>query len=101
MLRHRGGDVGRAARGRVCGPGAEQLVTDPEGLTAPRCRLCGRLIHDQASRARGVGPVCARRSQAHSGTPASLPTPRATHGPPIPSQTELPLTPHQPAFWSP
>lgn len=64
----------------------------------PRCGLCGRLLRDPASRARGLGPVCARRSQSRSARrpslqPAALPI-RAIHG-----QAQLPPAPEQCGLW--
>ncbi|WP_263165438.1 DUF6011 domain-containing protein [Streptomyces sp. SCSIO ZS0520] len=76
----------------------ERLPGDPPPgrLTAPRCGLCGRVLADPASRARGYGPRCARRL-----TPpprrATIPAPR-TDG--VPGQTELPLVDLQPTLWS-
>ncbi|MFI2078658.1 DUF6011 domain-containing protein [Streptomyces triculaminicus] len=66
----------------------------------PRCGLCGRVLTDQASRARGVGPVCARRSQSHTAARVPRSGPLFTPITDIPGQTELPLAPHQPTLWS-
>ncbi|MFD6587291.1 DUF6011 domain-containing protein [Streptomyces anulatus] len=31
---------------------------------SPRCTVCGRLLRDPASRARGIGPVCHRKTRS-------------------------------------
>jgi len=63
-----------------------------------RCR-CGRPLRDPVSRARGLGPVCARRLGLATRHPPAI---RATDAPvePMPGQTELPLIDHQPTLWS-
>lgn len=58
--------------------------------------VCGRLLRDPASIARGLGPVCNRRL---NGPPVVVRAP-ATDQKPIPGQTELPLQPMQPTLWS-
>ncbi|MGW6531416.1 DUF6011 domain-containing protein [Streptomyces venezuelae] len=63
-----------------------------------RC-VCGRLLADPVSRGRGLGPVCARRLQGRTARRSALPRPAVTPDP-IPGQTELPLTDHQPTLWS-
>lgn len=60
------------------------------------CRVCGRLLRTERSRAAGVGPVCRRASQPR--TAARIPTPVPEHH--IDGQTELPLLPMQPTLWS-
>ncbi|MEV8353159.1 DUF6011 domain-containing protein [Streptomyces niveus] len=62
------------------------------------CRVCGRRLRTEASRARGAGPVCwrATRPPVHRPPTADL----AARPEPIPGQTELELTPHQPTLWS-
>lgn len=69
------------------------LVSSAPAL--PRCGLCGRVLADPVSRARGVGPVCFRASGGR--TAPRVPVPEAG---PIPGQTELPLVEHQPSLWS-
>ncbi|MEU3976861.1 DUF6011 domain-containing protein [Streptomyces bacillaris] len=65
-------------------------------MTGPRCRVCGRRLRSARWRARGIGPVCARRNQSQ---PAPrIPTPTPDHH--IPGQDELPLVHHQPTLWS-
>ncbi|WP_424863077.1 DUF6011 domain-containing protein [Streptomyces sp. MMS24-I29] len=69
----------------------------------PTCRVCGRRLADPASRARGIGPTCARATGAHTRphlltSTHHLPTPRPDHH--IDGQTELPLIHHQPTLWS-
>ncbi|WP_398904093.1 DUF6011 domain-containing protein [Streptomyces sp. 840.1] len=60
------------------------------------CRVCGRLLRTERSRAAGVGPVCRRASTGR--TAARIPTPPpADH---VPGQTELPLAHLQPTLWS-
>lgn len=71
---------------------------------AARCALCGRLLADPASRARGLGPVCFRRSGGRPGPRALRPRPPGAPGvpvPEIPGQAELPLSPRQTSLWSP
>ncbi|MFB7845479.1 DUF6011 domain-containing protein [Streptomyces sp. NPDC056053] len=65
-------------------------------MTAPSCRVCGRLLRSETSRARGVGPTCHRRTGGHTGP--HIPTPRPDHH--VPGQAELPLIHHQPTLWS-
>ncbi|WP_443034222.1 DUF6011 domain-containing protein [Streptomyces sp. BE147] len=63
-------------------------------MTTPSCRACGRLLRSAASRARGLGPVCARRTRSHT-------APAAPAFDPIPGQTEITLPPMQTALtWS-
>ncbi|MFJ3258471.1 DUF6011 domain-containing protein [Streptomyces sp. NPDC086771] len=65
-------------------------------MTAPACRVCGRPLRSEASRARGVGPICHRRT--HGRAAVRIPTPPADHH--VPGQVELPLVHHQPTLWS-
>ncbi|MER6607335.1 DUF6011 domain-containing protein [Streptomyces sp. NPDC000927] len=65
-------------------------------MTAPSCRVCGRLLRSEKWRARGIGPVCARATGAC--TRPHIPTPRPDHH--IDGQSELPLVHHQPTLWS-
>jgi hypothetical protein len=53
--------------------------------TPARC-LCGRLLADPASRARGLGPVYFRRLRGHT-----APSPRAAPEPEIPGQLAIPV----------
>ncbi|MFE7626067.1 DUF6011 domain-containing protein [Streptomyces sp. NPDC057509] len=62
----------------------------------PCCRVCGRLLRTEQSRALGVGPVCDRRTRAR--TAPRIPTPRPEHH--IDGQEELPLVHLQPTLWS-
>ncbi|MFF1499719.1 DUF6011 domain-containing protein [Streptomyces sp. NPDC058316] len=70
----------------------------PPDSTAPppRCAACRRLLRSQASRARGLGPHCARLLRGHTGAFTGLPAADI----PIPGQTELLLRPMQPTLWS-
>lgn len=63
-----------------------------------RC-ACGRLLADPVSRARGLGPVCAKRLQGRTARPPRITSP-TTDPEPIPGQTELQLVDHQPTLWS-
>ncbi|MET7788102.1 DUF6011 domain-containing protein [Streptomyces sp900116325] len=74
----------------------KRTLSPDSTVLPPRCCSCGRLLRSQASRARGLGPYCARalRGRIAPRTPASV------VDPPIPGQTELPLQPHQPSLWS-
>ncbi|MFJ1695723.1 DUF6011 domain-containing protein [Streptomyces sp. NPDC088252] len=58
----------------------------------PSCRVCGRPLRSQASRARGVGPTCHRRTRGHT-----APRTAVTHTEPEinPEQIELPFPPMQ------
>ncbi|MFJ6319679.1 DUF6011 domain-containing protein [Streptomyces californicus] len=64
-------------------------------MTGPSCRVCGRRLRSEKTRARGIGPVCARRTRQ---TTPHIPTPTPDHH--IPGQDELPLVHHQPTLWS-
>ncbi|MGW9299395.1 DUF6011 domain-containing protein [Streptomyces cyaneofuscatus] len=65
-------------------------------MTTAVCRVCGRRLRSAQWRARGIGPVCARRTRQQ---PAPhIPTPAPDHH--IPGQAELPLVHHQPTLWS-
>ncbi|MEV8474879.1 DUF6011 domain-containing protein [Streptomyces sp. NPDC051173] len=65
---------------------------------AARCGLCGRLLADPASRARGLGPVCFRRSRGRTGHRVS-PLPVLAAVPETAGQEQLPLVPEQPGLW--
>lgn len=65
-------------------------------MTAPSCRVCGRRLADPTSRARGVGPVCAKA--AGERTAPRIPSPRPDHH--VPGQTELDLAYRQVTLWS-
>ncbi|MEV5681000.1 DUF6011 domain-containing protein [Streptomyces sp. NPDC052179] len=45
----------------------------PAVADSRRCTVCGRNLTDAASRARGTGPVCARKTRT---APLPLPPPR-------------------------
>ncbi|MFF9684571.1 DUF6011 domain-containing protein [Streptomyces bacillaris] len=60
--------------------------------------MCGRRLRSARWRARGIGPVCARRNQPTHQPGPHIPTPAPDHH--IPGQTELPLAHHQPSLWS-
>jgi hypothetical protein len=62
-----------------------------------RCLVCGRrLVRPSPT---GLGPVCARRRSATARKPVAI-RPADARSEPIPGQTELPLTDHQPTLWS-
>lgn len=62
-----------------------------------RCLACGRrLVRPSPT---GLGLVCARRLGATARKPAVI-RPADASPDPIPGQTELPLTDHQPTLWS-
>ncbi|WP_413927901.1 DUF6011 domain-containing protein [Kitasatospora albolonga] len=66
-------------------------------VTAVVCRVCGRRLRSETWRARGIGPVCARRTRSGPGR-----TPTTTDTEPIPGQQEIPLPPMQHTLtWSP
>ncbi|WP_405703030.1 DUF6011 domain-containing protein [Streptomyces sp. NBC_01383] len=70
-------------------------------VPAPSCRVCGRVLRSDASRARGVGPVCFRAPGGRTAIrvrAARIPTPTPDHH--VPGQTELPLQILQPTLWS-
>ncbi|MEU2134953.1 DUF6011 domain-containing protein [Streptomyces sp. NPDC018352] len=71
------------------------MIPIPSASAAPSCRVCGRLLRSETSRARGVGPICHRRTH---GTAPRIPTPHPDHH--VPGQTELDLFTHQPTLWS-
>ncbi|MFF2502149.1 DUF6011 domain-containing protein [Streptomyces sp. NPDC058067] len=75
-------------------------VALPEPSDAPRCRLCGRVLRSEGSRAVGLGPRCARRLSGRTAARASPAAPTATPVPHIPRQTALPLQPFQPTLES-
>ncbi|MEV6081747.1 DUF6011 domain-containing protein [Streptomyces sp. NPDC052069] len=57
--------------------------------------MCGRRLRSAASQARGLGPVCARRTRSHT-------APAGPEFDPIPGQIEIPLPPMQHHLtWSP
>lgn len=61
------------------------------------CRVCGRPLRTQTSRARGAGPVC----WAATNSPVHRPVAAATTAEVHPRQAELPLPPIQTALtWS-
>ncbi|MEU9333175.1 DUF6011 domain-containing protein [Streptomyces sp. NPDC048290] len=62
--------------------------------TPVRCP-CGRLLHDPASRARGVGPVCFRRLSGHTAPRIHIPAPNMA-SPHIPGQLAIPIQPRLP-----
>lgn len=76
----------------------------------PLCALCGRLLRDPASRARGFGPVCWRRAQPRVRPPAHwrpryrgrrvVIVPGPDTWPTVPGQTELPLPVQTALTWS-
>lgn len=66
--------------------------------TPVKC-VCGRLLRDPVSRARGIGPICAKRLQART-APRPRPPAPSTGREPIPGQDELPLVEIQPTLWS-
>ncbi|MFF8716196.1 DUF6011 domain-containing protein [Streptomyces sp. NPDC015184] len=65
-------------------------------MTGPSCRVCGRRLADPASRARGIGPICAKAAKARAAV--HIPTPHPPEH--VPGQAELPLIHHQPTLWS-
>ncbi|MEU1494320.1 DUF6011 domain-containing protein [Streptomyces sp. NPDC005776] len=60
----------------------------------PRCRACGRLLHTEASRAAGIGPVCGKPAQKHTAPRPA--TPDNIH----PGQLEVPLAIQSALTWS-
>lgn len=72
----------------------------PPPATGPRRCVCGRLLRDPVSRARGLGPTCWRRLRGDSRPRRAPAAPPATPVPVIDGQTELPLTEQQPTLWS-
>ncbi|MFD8771374.1 DUF6011 domain-containing protein [Streptomyces sp. NPDC059916] len=88
MAAFRSGTGERSARA----PGAD--------ADAPRCAACGRLLADPASKARGLGPHCARRLGGRRAARASPAAPTTAPVPHIPGQTALPLQPFQPTLES-
>lgn len=74
--------------------------TPPPPAPGSRRCLCGRLLTDPASRARGLGPTCFRRLHGHTAPRRTPTTPPTTPAPVIDGQTELPLREHQPTLWS-
>ncbi|MEU8829400.1 DUF6011 domain-containing protein [Streptomyces sp900116325] len=56
----------------------------------PRCAACKRLLRSQASRARGLGPYCARALRGRTGPFVATPGIE-----PLPGQLEFPLPPMQ------
>lgn len=76
------------------------LPGDGPELNAPRCAACGRLLRDEASKVRRLGPVCARRLGGRTAARASPVTPHAATIPHIPGQTALELQPFQPTLES-
>ncbi|MFJ1696243.1 DUF6011 domain-containing protein [Streptomyces sp. NPDC088252] len=71
-------------------------MTPDSAALPPRCAACRRLLRSQTSRARGLGPHCARLLRGHTGAFVGLPAAE----PPIPGQVEIPLRDHQPTLWS-
>lgn len=65
-------------------------------VPAPSCRVCGRVLRSEASRVRGVGPVCFRAAGGR--TAVRIPALTPDHH--IPGQDELPLTYAQVTLWS-
>ncbi|MET8826046.1 DUF6011 domain-containing protein [Streptomyces sp. NPDC004610] len=61
----------------------------------PRCRLCGRLLRDETSRAVLAGPVCRRKLGGHTAPRIHRPahTTPAAH---IPGQLAIPVQPELP-----
>ncbi|MGW1223730.1 DUF6011 domain-containing protein [Streptomyces californicus] len=59
----------------------------------PRCTVCGRTLRDPASRARGTGPVCHRKTR----TPHS-PAPRRPALPPYVGGRAVEDVPASPLF---
>ena len=76
------------------------LPGDGPDSDPPRCAACGRLLRDEASKVRRLGPVCARRLGGRTAARASPVTPHAAPIPQIPGQTALELVPMQPTLWS-
>ena len=80
------------------------LVLPGDRLPEPRrawpveC-VCGRLLTDPVSRARGLGPVCARRLSAPTAPAAPSAATSLTPVPHVLGQTALDLD-HQPTLWS-
>lgn len=71
----------------------------PAPADAPSCRVCGRVLRSEASRARRVGPRCWRALTARTAIRVVVPAQTAPDV--IPGQTELPLPPIQSAItWS-
>ncbi|MFB7707955.1 DUF6011 domain-containing protein [Streptomyces sp. NPDC056105] len=73
---------------------------DGADADAPRCGACGRLLTDDASKDRGLGPRCFRRLGGRTAARASPAAPTTAPVPQIPGQTELPLQPFQPTLES-
>ncbi|MEU6661228.1 DUF6011 domain-containing protein [Streptomyces sp. NPDC046821] len=68
--------------------------------TGPRTCVCGRLLTDPVSRARGLGPTCWRRLRGDTPARRTPVAPPTTAIPVIDGQAELPLREHQPTLWS-
>lgn len=54
----------RAAQHCVGYPPATKLAVLAALARAGRCRLCGRLLRDEASKLLGVGPECLKKERA-------------------------------------
>lgn len=62
-----------------------------------RCAACGRRLRQSSPS--GLGPVCARRLGVTTRRAPAIRSPDVPPAP-MPGQTELPLTEHQPTLWS-
>ncbi|MEU0831258.1 DUF6011 domain-containing protein [Streptomyces sp. NPDC005969] len=67
-----------------------RTLTPDSTAPPPRCGSCGRLLRSQASRARGLGPYCARALRGRTGPAVAVPDVE-----PVPGQLEIPLPPMQ------
>ncbi|WP_353962443.1 DUF6011 domain-containing protein [Streptomyces sp. NBC_01221] len=69
-----------------------RTLTPDSATPPPRCAACRRLLRSQASRARGLGPHCARLLRGRTGASVGL---LAAEPEIHPGQIEIPLPPMQ------
>ena len=73
-------------------------MSEPPAVEEPVTCVCGRLLTDDLSRSRKLGPVCWRKLHGRTTSRPRVTSPAA---PVSAGQDELPLEPLQPTLWSP